>query len=449
MQACLEALVSNPQFYMLALLLSAAGVLLLARPSITTIYDPWALEQIQATFASAAVIFMGMSEIIKPSLMIYHIAAISSFLLCAGFFFKRTIRIQLLDRKIKPRAVNSLQTSLLIMFVASQFAAWMLGGVPIFLESRLNAFASGGGIGVLSRIISFTSFAVVFLTVLRIGTSQRKRLNFIDGFTLIFVIIASVANGSKINILQTLIVVLMSHWIFQHMFQGYAAPKVSLKKFVILGLVLGLLALIPAALELSRNTDTEVSGPLEAVVIRLIFSGDGYMWLYGDDYLSTITVSSPTALLFADFLGVTRLIPWAQLPIHPGLQIFQHLFPDSDAIRGPNLRVDAFGLLYGSMVFGVIFAALLGSVFGLLRGWLFKARSAAFFLPAAYLFFQAPTLLVDPLLGVTALVNTGFAMVIVLLTVTLIGQDPFGTGVKMRFHRLAAAKRSPALAIPL
>lgn len=439
MQAFLQALASNPHWYVLALLLSAVGLAILVRPSIATLYDPWAVQQIQTIFASAAVIFMWIENIIAPSLMIYHVAALSSFLVCAGLFFRQTIRSCLVNRTVQPRALNSLRNVLLALFVVSQLGAWAIAGLPLFLESRLNAFSSGGGIGILSRIISFTSFATVFLTVLRVGISNLKRLNLTDGFVLTFTVAASVANASKTNIVLTLLIILMSSWIFQHVIRDYAAPRVSRKKLISLALVLGMLVLVPVAVEMTRDSGVNAAGPLEAAFIRLIFSGDGYMWMYGDDYLSKVTVDSPTTLLFADFLGVTRLVSWDQLPIHPGLQIFQDLFPDSDSIRGPNLRVDTFGLLYDNMVFGVFFAALLGGVFGLLRGWLFKARSAVFFLPAAYLFFQAPTFLVDPLLGVTALVNTAFAIAIVAVAVVLVGKDPFASGTRMRFHRLKAA----------
>jgi hypothetical protein len=203
------------------------------------------------------------------------------------------------------------------------------------------------------------------------------------------------------------------------------------------------LLVIPVAVEMTRNSSVSAADPLEAAFIRLIFSGDGYMWMYGDDYLSRITVDSPTALLFADFLGVTRLMPWEQLPVHPGLQIFQDLFPGSDSIRGPNLRVDAFGLLYGSIGFGIVFATVLGAVFGWLRGWLFNARGALSFLPAAYIFFQAPAFLVDPLLGVTALVNTAFSVAIVGFAVALVGRDPFRAHRSLRTRSLGSLPHVP------
>lgn len=445
MQAFLQALASNPHWYGLALLLAAAGLAVLVRPSITTLYDPWAVQQIQTIFASAAVIFMYIEDIIAPSLMIYHIAALASFLICAGVMFRQTIRNCWVARHVEPRALNSLRGVLLAVLVVSQLGAWAIAGIPLFLESRLNAFSSGGGIGILSRIISFTSLVTIFLTVLRVGISKRKRLNFTDGFVLIFTIAASVANASKTNIVLTLLIILTSHWFFRRVIRNYAAPRVSRKKLIGLAVVLFALVLVPVAVEMTGDSGVNAAGPLGAAFIRLIFSGDGYMWMYGDDYLSKVTVDSPTALLFADFLGVTRLMSWDQLPVHPGLQIFQDLFPDSDSIRGPNVRVDTFGLLYGSMVFGVVFAAFLGGVFGLLRGWLFKARSAMFFLAAAYMFFQAPTFLVDPLLGVTALVNAAFGMVIVVFAVSLVGKDPFGKGKRVRFRRLKAMNPSPTV----
>lgn len=439
MQAFFEAFASNVQGYMLALLLTAAAVAVLARPSITASYDPWAVQQVQTVFASAAVVFMWMANIIKPSLFVYHVAALGAFLYCAGMCYRLTIRTYYGARTVRPQALCSLRAIFLCLFVVSQLSAWALGGIPLFLESRLNAFSSGGGIGVLSRIISFTSFAALFLTVLRVGISTRKRVSFSDAFVLFFIILASVANGSKTNIILTLLLILTSNWIFRRVFHAYGPPSVSRKKLVVLALTLGALVLVPVMVEQLQVSEASVVGPFEALGVRLILSGDGYMWMYGDNYLSAVRVDSPTALLFADFLGVTRLVPWSQLPVHPGLQIFQDLFPNSDAIRGPNLRVDAFGLLYGSITFGVIFAATLGAFFGLLRAWLFKVWSAMFFLPASYLFFQSPTFMVDPLLGVTTLVNTAFAMVITGLAVSLVGRDPFGAGVKMRLRRASSS----------
>ena len=449
MQPFLIALGNSPALYLLTLLLCAVAVIGLAWPTITAIYDPWVLQLIQTVFASAAVVFMALTGVIATSLMLYHIAAIGSFLLFGGLVYKEMTRQCFVARRVRPRALNSMRGLFLLLLVVSQLAAWALAGVPLLLESRLNAFSSGGGIGVLSRLLSFLSFATVFLTVLRVGIATEKRLSHTDIFVLIFTVLASVANASKTNIVLTLLLILTSHWIFQHIIDGYVGLQVSRKKLIALGIVLVMLMMVPVAMELSREPESTVSGPVEAIVLRLIFSGDGYMWLYGDDYLSTVTVSSPTALMFTDLLGVTRLVPWEQLPVHPGLQIFQHLFPDSEAIRGPNLRVDAFGLLYGSMVLGVGISASLGGLFGLLRGWFFRVRSAVVFLPAAFLFFQAPTFLVDPMLGVTALVNAAFAAVIVVLVQALVGKDPFTSGVRRRMRRRRPARPVAARPSPL
>lgn len=416
---------------MLALLLTAVAVFALARPSITSWSDPWALQQVQTIFASSAVVFMWMTGIIEPSLMLYHVCALGGFLFFAGVCYKQSIRKYCGFRTVRPHTLRSLRAVFIWLFVASQVGAWMLAGIPLFLESRLNTFSSGGGVGILSRCISFTSFAALFLTVLHIGVSDRKRFGPTDAFVVAFTVLASVANGSKTNIMMTPLLILMSHWIFRRLFSQYEAPTISRKKLTIIALAISLTVLVPLIVE-QRNAEIDAVGPLEAVGVRLLLSGDGYMWMYGDDYLSMVQVSSPTALLFADFLGITRLVSWDQLPIHPGLQIFQMLFPNSEAIRGPNLRVDAFGLLYGSIVFGVIFAAAIGVLFGVLRAWLFKARTAIYFLPASYLFFQAPTFFVDPLLGVTALVNTGFAICVTAIAVALVGGDPFCGGLRMR-----------------
>lgn len=445
MQAFFQALVSNPEWYLFALLLSAVTIALLARSSITTLFDPWAVQQVFTIFASAAVILLWMAGAINDSLMFYHVAAISSFLICAGLVFQQTTKTYWALRKVHPRALTALRNVLLYIFLASQLGAWAIGGIPIFLESRLNAFSSGGGVGILSRIISFTSFACVFLTVLRIGVVEHKRVNFTDVFVFAFAVLAAVASASKSNILMILLVVMTSDWIFKHLIKDYVALAVSKRKILVFAAILGLLTLVPLAVELAHRPEL-AGGVVEAFVIRLVLSGDVYMWMYADDYLSAVTVRSPTALLFTDFLGVTRLASWDQLPVHPGLQVFQMLYPDRDEIRGPNMRVDAFGLLYGSMLFGVVFSALLGGLFGLMRGWLFRVRNPLLFLPAAYLFFQSPAFFTDPLLGVTTLVNTVFSIVIVAVAVAILGRPPVvsGTRVRLRLRKARLRLQQPA-----
>jgi hypothetical protein len=92
--------------------------------------------------------------------------------------------------------------------------------------------------------------------------------------------------------------------------------------------------------------------------------------------------------------------------------------PTTMRFAAPNLRMDAFGLLLS---------------------WLFKARSTVVFLPAAALFFQAPTLLIDPMLGVTALGDAVFAMAIFAFAQSLIVRAPFASRTRQRMRRLRQA----------
>ena len=426
MDACLDQIFNHPWWYLIAVLLSLFVGVLLARPSIITFYDPWALQQIPTAFASADIIFMWYKGIIESYIAAYYILATSVFFICASLSFRKMTRIQFVQRAVSVGHLNVLRSLTLFIFVSVQLIAWALAGLPILLESRLDSFAGGGGIGILSRIISFTSIAVIFLTVLRIGTSPLKKVNLTDCFVLIFSIISSVVNGSKTNIIMIPIIIMMSHWISLYNFRGYVAPSIPKKYFTLIGVLITLLLFVPLYFEIKQDTQSKLNNPLEGLIFRLILSGDVYMWFYGDHFDQYIEVNSPTALLFSDFLGVTRLLPWDKLPIHPGVQIYKHLFPDSGAIRGPNMRVDIFGLLYGNMFVGFIVSALIGCFFGFIRSLIFRVKSGALFLPAVYLFFQAPFFLVDPLLGVTAVVNACFLFFLVMLMIKIIRADPFG-----------------------
>jgi hypothetical protein len=403
--------------YLVLLAVSAFCYALLSRPSALAWFDPWVPQQVLAAFASTVVSFMAWYGIVPVWVAAYHWASMLAFYGMAGLSLK-ACRGSSRPLEAPPiREVATLKRQAFTIYVLAQIAAWATTGVPLLLASRLDAFAGGSGLGLLSRAISFLSIAVIFLNILEVGLRRSRGARTGDWLVLGFIVMAVVLNASKSNIVFTILFALTCDRVCRYLYPAYRPLNISRATYVKAFAVVG--SLLVFALLMDARSSDEGSNPLYQLGIRLLLSGDGYLWFYGDDYLHTVTVGSPTKLLFADFLGSTRLVAWSDLPVHPGLQVFQDLFPDSDSIRGPNVRVDTFGLLFGSAWAGILFCTAAGTIFGLCRAAIFRWRTLAMQCVAIYVLLESPQLLVDPVLGVTMFVNAtlGAALMAIISTI--------------------------------
>jgi hypothetical protein len=400
------ALAGHVPLYAAMVLLAGIGYWLAVRPSALAWYDPWAAQQVLSAFASAAVLFMWSVDIIDGQTAAYHVAAIAGFCGVAAWVFRWLLAKELPGPEVDPDALIDLRHPLFLLFSVSQLLAWVLSGIPLLLESRLDAFAAGDGSGLLSRLVAFSSIATLFLTVLAMGLSPERRIRLGDLAVVGAVTVASVLSGSKSNIVFVALYLLTSDLLCRRLFPTRYRPLQVPRRAVWVGVAaVGLLMLVPLLRESEPAGDEAFGGPVGALAARLVLSGDGYIWSYGDRYVDEMGVSSPTTLLFSDVLGMFRLVRWEALPVHPGLALYRELMPGSESVKGPNIRVDLFGLLYGSMALGLAFSCAVGAAFGAARSTVFHARTAPGILTGVFLFMSVPALLVDPALGVTVLVN--------------------------------------------
>jgi hypothetical protein len=409
----LELTGAIPQ-YATMVFLSALFYWLAARPSAVSWFDPWAAQQVLSVFASAAVLFMWWVDIIDGATAIYHVAATAAFFVIAGWVFKARLAAPRVRLEVRPDQIGRLRLLVFLVFAVSQLLAWTLTGLPILLESRLDAFAAGDGTGFFSRLFTFSSTATLFLTVLNVGLSPTGRLRRSDIAVVAAIVLATVLNASKSAIIYSVLFVLSSDLLCSRVFPAQYRPIRFPRRAVALSLVavVGLM-LVPAAFEARRRVDDPAGGMLGQLLARVVLSGDGYMWFYGDGYLDTTTDPAPVKLLFSDPLGMSRLVPWDALPVHPGLAVGREVVPDSDSVRGPNVRLDVFGLLFGSMAAGVAFACVSGALFGALRAAAFRARTVPSLVTGVFLFLNLHSLLIDPVLGVATLVNAGIGFLLV------------------------------------
>ncbi len=411
MTAFFLALDDAPWQYIAIVFATALAYWLATRRSAISWFDPWAAQQVLSIFASAAVLFMWWTDIIDGATALYHVIATVAFFAIGGWVFQAVTSRHQHKLDLIPNDIANLQLVVFVVFLAAQLLAWGLTGLPIMLKSRLDAFAAGGGSGILSRLTAFSSTATLFLTVLHRGLSPKASLRPRDFLIFAVILVAAIISASKSSIVVAVLFTLTSDSLCRMILPDQYRPLQLSRRRIALSLVAALgLMLIPLMVE-ARTTDDDVSA-VERLAIRVMLSGDGYMWFYGDRYIDTSGVTQPLRLLFADLLGASRLAAWDALPTHPGFALHRELNPLADTIKGSNFRLDLFGLLFGSMTAGFAFACIAGSAFGFSRALVFRVRTLPGIVTAVFLFMNIPSLLVDPTLAVTTVVNAGLGFLL-------------------------------------
>jgi hypothetical protein len=117
--------------------------------------------------------------------------------------------------------------------------------------------------------------------------------------------------------------------------------------------------------------DNNTINPLIHLAMRIVNTGDVYMYAYPNAFLEQMNTANPFMALFKDFIGMLRIVPWEELPEHIGLQLYQTIY-NTDLIAGPNAMHNVFGLHYFGPIWSVYFSFILGVVVSFLRNELYR-----------------------------------------------------------------------------
>ena len=282
---------------------------------------------------------------------------------------------------------------LLIIHVALQAIVYIGFGIPLLQESRLTAFAAGGGIGVISRLKDGIEFGAIVLAFIALqAPSRRDRLAYA---LLISTGISLLLSGSKGAILS-----LPFGWYLAQVYGTgrWSLPKWSWRRRIVL--FTALLA-VPLAVLLgqSRAQSAGLGDVVQALAIRVVAEGDGYAYFLAGDRIDSLATGDLLAVI-RPVLTTLRLAP-AESAITPGFEVVRELFGDDAGAWGPNTRLPIF-ILYFYGVGGLVLAPL----FGLLLVWNRRAllhsagRSPIRFALLASLYAASARIEVDPQIAV-------------------------------------------------
>ena len=256
--------------------------------------------------------------------------------------------------------------------VCIQLYVYRSEGIPMFMESRLEAGKGGTGAGLLYRFLSIWGIIAFMLSLYTINLRKKTLTFYLSCGFIIFYILTLFLGGSK----AALLTVANLLFIYAILFSTPSHNLLSLlkkheKTIILLSIAAGMGVILVA----SHGSGNNLLLSLASLATRFVFSGDVYWYLYPGGYIELLDSSRPFASLFSDFLGMTRLAHWDQLPEHMGITtyLFHH---SSDIIIGPNARHNVFGYVMFGMYGSILFSFFLGAITGTVRNIFYQASEA-------------------------------------------------------------------------
>lgn len=346
-----QLIYDSPGLYPAFLILSSLLYVFIFRKYIYSFFDPFLLFVITSCFGTSDVLMMYYKNHMPGYYFVSYVLTQSFFIL--GFVLVRPIKPVSVKNKANWQLLNQNDRTVTILyyvsalvFLISQIMSFIVSGIPLLMESRLMTYREGSGSGLFGRIIAVTSLVTIFMLIDRLFTKKKRRTlaKLFDYFMCAFSLFALMSSGSKAALLGIIFVVFYYSFFFER-FEGYSniiqnINKFQRKFFVIA--VIGAFFVIIVELTIARN---DKLNPLLAMIFRFIQSGDVYMFAYPDNTLEAMLWSNPLLVMFSDFVGTLRLMPWENLPENLGSQLYKY-YITSDQIKGPNPIHNVFGLFY-------------------------------------------------------------------------------------------------------
>ncbi|MGV3706956.1 MAG: hypothetical protein ACO1NU_16420 [Arcticibacter sp.] len=388
-------------FLLYLALIGIVGIVyfLLYRKVIVGILDPYFIYVVSTVFAVADVFLLYFVNGITLYYFTHFLLTQAAFLV--GFFMLKVFRNKVITsasenaHKYDDRTIRNIlilvQTIVFLLFFIIQVYVYLVNGIPLFYESRLDFYSGGGGFGFMARVLMVLSLFFCYLFLLN-TFRYAKTLTFLwrlfFGGMFLFYLSTLILSGGKSSILVPLSV------FFAFLYtSGRRSLITNITNRYFWWFVLGLLALVSIII-LVQSTEEEAVFPILAIFYRFIVSGDVYWYTYPNDVIRTYNITANGfAWLFNDILGLFRFMSWKDFGEHPGVYFYSyHHF--TEVTKGPNMRHNVFGLLFFGYFGGIVYSFILGLLQSFVRFFLSSVRSNNVILNfiIVYLFVQSPAI---------------------------------------------------------
>jgi oligosaccharide repeat unit polymerase len=408
-----DIVLSNIGLFIWILLFSFVLHYFLFKRQVNSILDPYFLAVISSVFCLTVVFLLYFTAYITLYVFMSYILTQCAFFAGLYTFRRKKVRLHREPyREIIPQ--DRIDKSLIafyffsIVYLGSQCAIYALKGIPLFMESRLETFAGGGGAGVLSRISDVSSIFCLYAFFCVIKLDRFAWSEMPKYIVMFLIFITFLLSGSKSAFL-VIFIVLYCYILFNKIKGGnYLVYLKMLRKNIKLILPLSILLVGFIIFVQARNEDEGIN-PILGLALRFLHSGDVYWYAYPNDIYLKIRSDEWFAALFNDTLGLFRIKNWNQLPEAIGITL-KNIHHPSDILQGPNARHNIFGLIYYGYYGSIFFSYLIGLCLGFIRNELpyyLKPGMLSGFL-FTYLMYRGASIDSDPMLTITYFDNLFF-----------------------------------------
>ncbi|UCQ10402.1 O-antigen polymerase [Edwardsiella tarda] len=390
--------------------------------NIYSLFDPFLLAIIFSAAGLSTVIFLYVEGEIKDNYIIQTL--LSQLMLMLGYKLLSRNERYCYDAGSNPNIIRKKTTALTtcffvtsILFLLSQSLTYILLGIPLFLDSRLMIYQSGG-FGILGRIVDVT-FVISFYTFIdmKLRYENMGFSKFYGVVYFLFLIVSLFLNGSKSGVLNLVFII----GIFCHLnrlkFNINLYDKYS--KFIITMFVVSVLAMFLILMfnygVFSGGDYNRIFDLVGVIFLRIFNSGDIYVLGYPNDAMfSIVNTHNGFIALFKDFLATFRIIQDEQIPPSLGNIIF-NLY-HSTGIGGANARQSAFGYYYYGFIGSLLFSFSIGLLMSFVRHTLPRVKSSPLFLAfTCYFILNYSFFDVDPSYQLSKITNFTIVFFIVIV----------------------------------
>jgi len=404
------------ELFMVLLVVSIILHILIFRPIIYSIIDPLLLPAISNVFCFVVVYLLFFTNNTSPLTFIsYNLTQLAFFI---GLYTFRKIKFKKGGEENVDNAKDSHRYETIAFYFFSTVylgcmsIIYLTKGIPLFMQSRLETFAEGGGEGILGRITDVSSiFALyAFFCIIKIDKLRFKEIP--KYIILLLIFLTFFLSGGKGNFL-TVISTFFCYLLFRrHKKASYYHYIIFLKKHSLKLLIFAGVFVLGIIVVQSNNATTPEEAQLNPVLmlaLRFLHSGDIFWYAYPNNVYLVINGSHWFSALFTDTLGLFRIYQWEDLPQAIGI-VLKNIHHPSDVPQGPNARHNIFGLIYYGFWGSIVFSYLIGAIIAFVRFklLLFLKNNILSGFIFTYLFIKISALDTDPMLTMTYMNNLFF-----------------------------------------
>jgi hypothetical protein len=406
--------------YLFALAFSLLVYFYLFRKTVISILDPLFLVLVASSFGSAVVLFLYYMNKIEG--INFYNYLLTQGALYFGFFLFRRTRFKDLCLSISApkvtlrhaRTLNLLFYITAILTISMQLITYAVVGIPLFLTSRLETYAVGGGFGIVNRILQISQpvsiYCTLYFMVTRIGGHKKEKV--LSRIYLFILIVFGLLSGARSFLLP------MIYVFYSFLFLNRSECKHKVVQFYAEhGKRLIMFAIILMALAVGIADHFSPLRIAATVAGRVVSYGDAYFLAYPNGIIEHVQATGLMNFVFGDLLRTLRLVSsgFPQQPI--GFEIYNLANNTSNILNGPNPRFNIIGYINWGFSGSIIFAFACGALLSWGRNLFYTARpkthSAKIIIMLLY--FSAVNIEIDPPFSLSLMTNLLFMIAALLV----------------------------------